>query len=119
MTKKDARVRRAKKTRYRIREQQIPRLTVHRSSQHIYAQIIVEENLQSKVLAVASTLDKEFRSESKEGATKTEKAAHVGSMIAKRAKAIGICKVAFDRSGFRYHGRIKALADAARGELEF
>lgn len=116
MTKKEARVRRSKKTRYRIREQQIPRLTIHRSSQHIYAQLIVEEAFQSKVLASASSLEKELRSET---GTKSEKAARVGAKIAERAKAAGISKVAFDRSGFRYHGRVKALADAARGELEF
>lgn len=116
MTKKDARVRRAKKTRYRIREQQIARLTVHRSSQHVYAQIIIEEALQSKVLASASSIEKDLRAEP---GTKTEKAERVGKLIAKRAKDAGVTKVAFDRSGFKYHGRIKALADAARGELEF
>jgi large subunit ribosomal protein L18 len=119
MTKKESRVRRAKKTRYRIREQQIPRLSVHRSAQHIYAQLIVEEDLQSKVVVSASSLEKEFRSENGEKSTKTEKAAKIGAIIAKRAKEAGITKVAFDRSGFRYHGRVKALADAARGELEF
>ncbi len=120
MTKKESRVRRAKKTRYRIREQQIPRLSVHRTSQHIYAQLIIEDGLQSKVVASASSLEKDFRLD-KESAksTKTEKAAKIGEMIAQRAKAAGITKVAFDRSGFRFHGRVKALADAARGELEF
>ena len=119
MTKKETRVRRSKKTRYRIREQQIPRLTVHRSAQHIYAQLIVEEALQSKVLASASSLEKDFHAKADKKCTKTEAAARVGAMIAKRAKAAGISKVAFDRSGFRYHGRVKALADAARDELEF
>lgn len=117
MTKKETRIRRAKKTRYRIREQQIARLVVFRSSQHIYAQIIIEEALQSKVLASASSLEKELRAEK---GTKTEKAERVGKMIAQRAKSAGISKVAFDRSGFNYHGRVKALAQAARdGELEF
>jgi large subunit ribosomal protein L18 len=111
MTKKEARVRRAKKTRYRIREQQIARLTVHRSAQHIYAQLVIENNLQSLVLASASSLEKDLRAEA---GTKTEKAKRVGTMIAERAKTAGIQKVAFDRSGFRYHGRIKALAMAAR-----
>lgn len=119
MTKKESRIRRAKKTRYRIREQQIPRLTVHRTSQHIYAQLIIEEGLQSKVIASASSLEKDFRAENSGKATKTEKAAKIGAMIGKRAKEAGITKVAFDRSGFKYHGRVKALADAARGELEF
>jgi large subunit ribosomal protein L18 len=120
MTKKESRVRRAKKTRYRIREQQIPRLCVSRSSQHIYAQLIIQEGLESKVLASASSLEKDFRSDKKnEKLTKMEKATKVGSVIAERAKAVGIAKVAFDRSGFKYHGRVKALAEAARGELEF
>ncbi len=117
MIKKEARVRRAKKTRYRIREQQIARLTVHRSAQHIYAQLIIETDLQSNVLVSASSLEKELRAEA---GTKLEKATRVGVMIAERAKAAGIEKVAFDRSGFRYHGRVKALAEAAReGGLDF
>ena len=117
MTKKDARTRRAKKTRMRIREQGVPRLTVFRSSQHIYAQIIVmDSNLQSKVIVSASSLEKAL---STEAGTKTEKAVRVGSAIAERAKAAGFQKVAFDRSGFHYHGRVKALADAARNGLEF
>lgn len=111
MTKKDARVRRAKKTRLRIREQGVTRLTVYRSSQHIYAQIIIEQNLQSKVLVSASSLESESRALS---GSKTEKATRVGVAIAERAKAAGVVKVAFDRSGFKYHGRIKALAAAAR-----
>lgn len=117
MTKKDARLRRAKKTRMRIRGQEAARLTVFRSSQHIYAQVIVQQGVQSKVVASASSLEKEFLAES---GTKTEKAIQIGKAIAVRAKAAGIVKVAFDRSGFKYHGRVKALADAARdGELEF
>lgn len=117
MTKKEARVRRAKKTRYRIREQEIARLTVYRSAQHIYAQLIIEADLQSKVVASASSLEKDLRTET---GSKTEKATRVGRLIAERAKAAGIEKVAFDRSGFRYHGRVKALAAAARdGGLEF
>lgn len=117
MTKKDARVRRAKKTRMRIREQGVPRLTVHRSSHHIYAQIVVfDADLQSKVVVSASSLEKTLKVEA---GTKTEKAIRVGAAIAERAKAAGVQKVAFDRSGFHYHGRVKALADAAREHLEF
>jgi len=92
-----------------------PRLSVHRSSQHIYAQII--DDAQGRTLASASTLEKEVRSET--GAT-TSAAAEVGKRLAERAKAAGVDKVVFDRGGFLYHGRVKALAEAAReGGLEF
>ena len=92
-----------------------PRLSIFRSGKHIYAQVIAAEG--DRVLAAASTLDKDLRS----GATgNIDAAARVGKLIAERAKAAGITSVAFDRSGFKYHGRIKALADAAReGGLEF
>ncbi|KXU39035.1 50S ribosomal protein L18 [Ventosimonas gracilis] len=113
--KKQSRLRRSRKTRLKIRELEVMRLCVHRSSQHIYAQVISEDG--GKVLASASTLDKTLRS----GATGNIAAAtEVGKLIAERAKAAGVQKLAFDRSGFQYHGRIKALAEAARaGGLEF
>lgn len=113
--KKESRLRRARKARLRMRELEVVRLCVYRSSQHIYAQVISADG--SKVLACASTLDKDLRS----GFTgNAEAAAKVGQLVAERAKAAGVTKVAFDRSGFKYHGRVKALADAAReGGLEF
>ncbi|WP_020406345.1 50S ribosomal protein L18 [Hahella ganghwensis] len=113
--KKDSRLRRAKKTRFKIRELGISRLCINRTPRHIYAQITSADG--SKVLVTASTLDKELRS----GSTgNVEAAGKVGALIAERAKAAGIDKVAFDRSGFKYHGRVKALADAARENgLEF
>ncbi len=111
MEKKIARLRRAKSTRARIRKLGVPRLTVHRSGQHIYAQVIAPEG--DKVLASASTLQKAVREGLK--ATKNkDAAAAVGKAVAEKARAAGIEAVAFDRSGFRYHGRVKALADAAR-----
>ncbi len=98
-----------------MRELRVNRLSVHRTSQHIYAQIIAPEG--NKVLASASTLEKSLR---EGGTSNAAAAASVGKLIAERAKAAGIAKVAFDRSGFKYHGRVKALADAAReGGLEF
>jgi len=114
-TKKESRARRARRSRLKMRELRVNRLCVHRSAQHIYAQIIAPEG--DKVLASASTLDKSLR-EGKTG--NVEAAASVGKLIAERAKAAGVVSVAFDRSGFKFHGRIKALADAAReGGLEF
>ena len=86
-----------------------PRLAVFRSNVHIYAQIIDDSS--GRTLAAASTLEKELRSSKK---TKTEEAASVGKLVAERAKTAGIERVVFDRAGFRYHGRIKSLADAAR-----
>ena len=113
--KKLSRLRRARRGRAKMRELGANRLSVHRSSQHIYAQIIAPQG--DKVLASASTLDKSLRS----GSTgNIDAAAGVGALIAERAKAAGITEVAFDRSGFKYHGRIKALAEAAReGGLQF
>ena len=111
MNKKDARVRRARKTRVRIAEQRATRLVVSRSNSHIYAQIIAPTG--DKVLASASTLEAEVRKDLKNGGNKAA-AALVGKRIADRAKALGIEAVAFDRSGYRYHGRVQALADAAR-----
>ena len=117
MNKKEARVRRARKTRVRIAEQQATRLTVGRSNSHVYAQIIAPTG--DKVLASASTLEADVRREMKNGGNKAA-ATLVGKRIAERAKALGIEAVAFDRAGFRFHGRVKALADAAReGGLKF
>ncbi len=112
-----SRVRRARQTRLKIREVGAVRLTVHRSNSHIYAQITSPGG--DRVLAAASTLDKDLREQVKNGGNR--KAAElVGSRIAEKAKEKGIDKVAFDRAGYRYHGRVKALADAARaGGLEF
>ena len=111
MTKKEARVRRARKTRVRIAEQRATRLVVNRSNCHIYAQIIAPTG--DRVLASASTVEADVRKDVKNGGNKSA-AAIVGKRIADRAKALGIDSVAFDRSGYRYHGRVQALADAAR-----
>ncbi len=107
----DSRQRRARKTRAKIAELKATRLCVHRTNTHIYAQIIAETG--DKVLASASTLEKEVRKDIKNGGN-IAAAVIVGKRIAEKAKAAGITTVAFDRSGFRYHGRVKALADAAR-----
>jgi large subunit ribosomal protein L18 len=111
MNKKEARQRRARKTRSRIRIQEIHRLTVHRTPRHIYAQVIAPDG--GTVVTCASTLDKALRKKIKHGGN-TEAAALIGKEIAARAKKAGITKVAFDRAGFKYHGRIRALAEAAR-----
>jgi large subunit ribosomal protein L18 len=111
MNKREARVRRARKTRARIAEQRAVRLVVSRSNCHIYAQIVAPTG--DKVLASASTLEAEVRKDVKNGGNKAA-AAVVGKRIAERAKAVGVETVAFDRSGYRYHGRVQALADAAR-----
>ena len=117
MNKRSARVRRARKTRVRIAEQRAVRLAVGRSNSHIYAQIIAPTG--DKVLASASTLEADVRKDLKNGGNKAA-AAVVGKRIAEKAKALGIEAVAFDRAGFRFHGRVKALADAAReGGLKF
>ena len=117
MNKKEARVRRARKTRVRIAEQRATRLTVGRSNSHIYAQIIAPSG--DKVLASASTLEADVRKDLKNGGNKAA-ATVIGKRIAERAKALGIEAVAFDRAGYRFHGRVKALADAAReGGLKF
>jgi large subunit ribosomal protein L18 len=117
MLKKIARLRRAKTTRSRIRILGVPRLSVLRTGQHLYAQLFSADG--AKVLASASTVQADVKAGLKSGKN-TEAAAKVGQMIAERAKAAGYEKIAFDRSGYRYHGRIKALADAAReGGLEF
>ncbi|MEZ2746814.1 50S ribosomal protein L18 [Halopseudomonas bauzanensis] len=113
--KKVIRLRRARRSRLKLRELEAVRLCVYRSSQHMYAQVISADG--AKVLASASTLDASLRS----GSTgNIEAAKQVGLLVAERAKAAGVTQVSFDRSGFKYHGRVKALADAAReGGLEF
>lgn len=117
MLKKIARLRRAKTTRSRIRILGVPRLSVLRTGQHLYAQLFSADG--SKVLASASTVQADVMAGLKNGKN-ADAAAKVGQVIAERAKAAGYEKVAFDRSGYRYHGRIKALADAAReGGLKF
>ena len=111
MDKKTSRLRRAKRARAKIRELGSNRLTVHRTPRHMYAQVIAADS--DKVLASASTLDAEVKKDIKASGN-VDAAAAVGKAIAERAKKAGISEVAFDRSGFKFHGRIKALADAAR-----
>ena len=113
--KKVSRQRRAKRVRMKIRELGANRLCINRTPRHIYAQVIAAEG--DRVLATASTLENDLRS----GSTgNTDAATAVGKLVAERAVAAGVTKVAFDRSGFKYHGRVKALADAAReAGLEF
>jgi large subunit ribosomal protein L18 len=117
LDKNEARLRRARQTRLKIREIGAARLTVHRTNGHIYAQIT--SGAGDKVLASASTVEKEVRAQLKNGGNR--KAAEVvGARIAQKAKQAGIEAVAFDRAGYRYHGRVKALAEAARaGGLKF
>lgn len=111
ITKKERRLRRAVKTRAHIRELGVARLTVHRTPRHIYAQLTDASG--AKVLASASTLQEAVRTGLK-GTGNVEAAKAVGRAIAERAKAAGVAKAAFDRSGFQFHGRVKALAEAAR-----
>ena len=114
-TKNDSRLRRARRARAKMRSLSVNRLSVHRTPRHIYAQILAPAG--DQVLASASTLDSSLRS-GKTG--NIEAAAGVGKLVAERAKEAGIAAVAFDRSGYKYHGRVKALADAARENgLEF
>jgi large subunit ribosomal protein L18 len=115
--KRVSRLRRAQQTRRRIVQVRAVRLTVHRSNSHIYAQVI--DAAGGKVLATASTLEREVR-ESRPNGGNVAAAAEVGKRIAEKAKQLGIDSIAFDRAGYRYHGRVKALADAARaGGLKF
>ncbi len=107
--KNDSRLRRARRARAKISELGVNRLSVHRTPRHIYAQVLAPSG--DRVLASASTLDQSLRSGSTGNSTA---AAEVGKLVAERAKAAGIEKVAFDRGGYKYHGRVKALADAAR-----
>jgi len=117
ITKKERRQRRAVKTRAKIRELGVVRLTVHRTPRHIYAQLFDASG--GKVLAAASTLQ-DAVAKDLAGTGNVAAAKAVGRAIAERAQAAGITKVAFDRAGFQYHGRVKALADAAReAGLEF
>ena len=111
LDKKLNRLRRARRTRAKISELRVNRLSIHRTPRHIYAQIIAPDG--GTVLAAASTLETEVKKGLKSTGN-VEAAAIVGARIAEKAKAAGIDTVAFDRSGFRYHGRVKALADAAR-----
>jgi large subunit ribosomal protein L18 len=114
LSKKEQRQRRARQTRIRIATQVVPRLTVNRTNLHIYAQVISDDG--TKVLAAASTAQADLRKSLGAAGKGGNKAAaeQVGKLIAERAKAAGVERVAFDRSGFAYHGRVKALADAAR-----
>lgn len=111
MNKRESRLRRAKRTRSKIQELQAIRLCVYKTSQHTYAQVITADG--AKTIACASTLDKELRGALK-STSNVDAAKEVGKLVAKRALAAGVDKVAFDRSGFAFHGRVKALADAAR-----
>jgi large subunit ribosomal protein L18 len=114
LTKKEQRLRRARQTRIRIATQGVARLTVNRTNLHIYASLISDDG--AKVLATASTVEADVRKElggAGKGAT-VAAAQSVGKRIAEKAKAAGVEKVAFDRAGFAYHGRVKALAEAAR-----
>jgi large subunit ribosomal protein L18 len=116
-SKKERRLRRAVKTRAHIRDLAVARLTVHRTPQHIYAQVTTDAG--AKVIAAASTLQSAVRAGLK-GTGNVEAAKAVGRVIAEKAKAAGVSRVAFDRAGFQFHGRVKALADAAReAGLEF
>jgi large subunit ribosomal protein L18 len=112
LTKKEQRLRRSRQTRTRIATQRVARLTVHRSNLHIYASVISDDG--AKVLASASTVEADVRQQLEGKGGSTAAAAIVGKRIAEKAKAAGVDKVAFDRAGFAYHGRVKALAEAAR-----
>ncbi len=115
--KKQSRIRRATRGRAKIHELGVYRLSVNRTPRHIYAQVITPEG--NKVIASASTLSKEVKADVNNGGN-IAAAAVVGKLIAERAKAAGVTQIAFDRSGFKYHGRVKALAEAARENgLEF
>ena len=117
MDKKTSRIRRGKKARFKIRGSNAVRLCVHRTPRHIYAQVINDQD--ASVLASGSSLETDVRSKVKYTGN-VEAAKLVGKLVAERAKDKGVSKVAFDRSGFKYHGRVQALADAAReAGLEF
>jgi len=117
INKKEARLRRARKTRAKIAELKVARLTIHRTNCHIYAQIF--SGCGTKVLAAASTTEAELKKAAASGST-VAAAEAVGKLVAERAKAAGVETVAFDRAGFKFHGRVKALAEAARaGGLKF
>ena len=117
MDKKTARLRRARKTRSHMRRLGVPRSTVHHRGRHSYAQVIAAEG--GNVIAAASTLQKDVRSDLSSTSNK-DAAKAVGKAVAEKALAAGVSDVAFDRSGYRYHGRVAELADAAReGGLKF
>ncbi len=109
--KKESRMRRAAKTRHNIQRHKMVRLTIHRTPQHIYAQVISADG--RATLAAASSVEKELR-QMEPQQNKTAMAEKVGEKVAQRAIEAGVHKIAFDRSGFKYHGRVKALAEAAR-----
>jgi large subunit ribosomal protein L18 len=111
MDKKQARIRRATKSRAKMKELGVTRLVINRTPRHIYAQVVSADN--GKVLAAASSVEKDVKAANK-ATGNVESAKAVGSLIAERATKAGVSSVAFDRSGFKYHGRVKALADAAR-----
>ena len=111
MDKKSSRLRRARRTRAKISELAVPRLSIHRTPRHIYAQVIAASG--SEVVASASTVQADMKGKVKYSGN-IEAASAVGKAIAEKALAAGVTSVAFDRSGFKYHGRVKALADAAR-----
>ena len=118
MDKKKARLRRARRTRAAIRRRRVHRLSVNRSPRHIYAQVFEPDG--SRVLASASTLDKDVREKVDGNGGNLAAASVVGQAIAERARKAGVGRVAFDRSGYKYHGRVRALAEAARENgLEF
>lgn len=117
MDKKEARLRRARKTRAKIAELKLARLCIHRTNLHIYAQVY--SGCGTQVLAAASTVEADIRKQVPSGGN-VDAAKLVGRLVAERAKTKGVTQVAFDRSGFKYHGRVKALAEAAReGGLQF
>jgi len=112
--KREARLKRKQRVRKKIYgTEERPRLTVYRSLKHIYAQVILDSN--GKTLCQASTIDKELKGKMK-GTSNKDAAKMVGELIAERAKAVNIDQVVFDRNGYLYHGRVKALADGARGK---
>lgn len=113
MNKRNSRDRRGLKAKALIRKSGRARLVVYRSGSHIYSQIVQSDSLGDKVLVVSSTIDKELRS-SLTGKCKVDQATLVGNLLGKRAKEQGISQVAFDRAGYKYHGRVKALAEGAR-----
>ena len=114
------RLKRAKRTRMKIRESNAMRLTVYRTPRHMYAQVIDCQDGGDRILVQASTLDEGLKDGNGGNGGNVDAASAVGTLIAERAVAAGVSKVAFDRSGYKYHGRVKALADAARaGGLEF
>lgn len=111
MNKKQSRIRRATKSRMKMKQLGASRLVINRTPRHIYAQVIAADG--GKILATASSVEKDIKSSAKSTGN-VETAKNVGALVAKRATEAGVSNVAFDRSGFKYHGRVKALADSAR-----